>query len=107
MFEDGKKMQFEPARIEVRKGEQIRFVLENSGDENHEFVLATIKENQKHGELMKKFPDMEHDDPNAKRVMTSGNGELLWKFSKRGEFEFACLIPGHYEAGMRGTVIVK
>jgi uncharacterized cupredoxin-like copper-binding protein len=107
MFEDGKKMQFEPVRIEVRKGEQIRFVLENSGDEDHEFVLATIKENQKHGELMKKFPDMEHDDPNAKRVMTSGNGELLWKFTKRGEFEFACLIPGHYEAGMRGTIIVK
>jgi len=107
MFEDGKKMQFEPARIEVRKGEQIRFVLENSGDEDHEFVLATIKENQKHGELMKKFPDMEHDDPNAKRVMTYGEGELLWKFTKRGEFEFACLIPGHYEAGMHGTIIVK
>ena len=107
MFEDGKKMQFEPARIEVRKGEQIRFVLENSGDEDHEFVLATIKENQKHGELMKKFPDMEHDDPNAKRVMTYGDGELLWKFTKRGEFEFACLIPGHYEAGMHGTIIVK
>jgi uncharacterized cupredoxin-like copper-binding protein len=107
MFEDGKKMTFEPARIEVRRGEQIRFVLENNGDEDHEFVLATIKENQKHGELMKKFPDMEHDDPNAKRVMTYGNGELLWKFTKRGEFEFACLIPGHYEAGMHGSVIVK
>jgi uncharacterized cupredoxin-like copper-binding protein len=107
MFEDGKKMTFEPARIEVRRGEQIRFVLENNGDEDHEFVLATIKENRKHGELMKKFPDMEHDDPNAKRVMTYGNGELLWKFTKRGEFEFACLIPGHYEAGMHGSVIVK
>jgi len=107
MFEDGKTKQFEPVRIEVRKGEQIRFVLENTGDEDHEFILATVKENQKHGELMKKFPDMEHDDPNAKRVMTSGNGELLWRFTKRGEFEFACLIPGHYEAGMRGTIIVK
>jgi uncharacterized cupredoxin-like copper-binding protein len=107
MFEDGKKMMFEPAQIEVRRGEQIRFVLKNDGDESHEFVLATIKENQKHGELMKKFPDMEHDDPNAKRVMTYGNGELLWKFTKRGQFEFACLIPGHYEAGMHGTIIVK
>jgi uncharacterized cupredoxin-like copper-binding protein len=107
MFEEGKKMMFEPARIEVRKGEQIRFVLENDGDENHEFVLATIKENQKHEELMKTSPDMAHDDPNAKRVMTYGTGELLWKFTKRGEFEFACLIPGHYEAGMHGTIIVK
>ena len=107
MFEDGKKMLYEPALIEVRRGEQVRFVLENSGDENHEFVLATITENKKHGELMKKFPEMEHDDPNAKRVMTYGSGELIWKFTKRGEFEFACLIPGHYEAGMHGKIIVR
>jgi uncharacterized cupredoxin-like copper-binding protein len=107
MFEDGKKMLYEPASIEVRRGEQVRFVLENSGDEDHEFVLATIAENKKHGEQMKKFPEMEHDDPNAKRVMTYGSGELVWKFTKRGEFEFACLIPGHYEAGMHGKIIVK
>jgi uncharacterized cupredoxin-like copper-binding protein len=107
MFEDGKKMLYEPSLIEVRRGEQVRFVLENSGDEDHEFVLATITENKKHGEMMKKFPDMEHDDPNAKRVMTYGSGELVWKFTKRGEFEFACLIPGHYEAGMHGKIIVK
>jgi uncharacterized cupredoxin-like copper-binding protein len=107
MFEDGKKMLYEPALIEVRRGEQVRFLLENSGDEDHEFVLATIAENKKHGEMMKKFPDMEHDDPNARRVMTYGSGELVWKFTKRGEFEFACLIPGHYEAGMHGKIIVK
>ena len=107
MFEDGKKMLFEPVRIEVRKGEQVRFVLENDGDENHEFVLATIKENQKHGELMKKFPDMEHDDPNAKRVQPTASGEILWKFTKKGEFEYACLIPDHYEAGMHGKIVVR
>ena len=107
MFEDGKKMLYEPALIEVRLGEQVRFVLENSGDEDHEFVLATVAENKKHGEMMKKFPDMEHDDPNAKRVMTYGSGDLVWKFTKRGELEFACLIPGHYEAGMHGKIIVK
>ena len=107
MFEDGKKMLYEPALIEVRLGEQVRFVLENSGDEDHEFVLATVAENKKHGEMMKKFPDMEHDDPNAKRVMTYGSGDLVWKFTKRGELEFACLIPGHYEAGMHGKIFVK
>ena len=61
----------------------------------------------KHAEVMKKNPDMEHNDPNAKRVLPYGNGELVWKFTKRGEFEFACLIPGHYEKGMFGRVIVK
>jgi len=102
-----KDMKYEPASITVRKGEQIRFVLENGGTESHEFMLATVAENRKHGELMKKFPDMEHDDPNAKRLNVGQKGELIWRFTKRGEFEFACLIPGHYEAGMYGKIIVK
>jgi len=109
MHDDGneKNMRFEPALIRVRKGEQIRFVLENGGTESHEFMLATVAENRKHAEVMKKFPEMEHDDPNAKRLAMSQRGELLWRFSKAGEFEFACLIPGHYEAGMHGKIIVK
>lgn len=107
MREDGKKMAFEPARVTVRKGEQIRFILENAGIDDHEFVLATVKENRKHAELMKKFPDMEHDDPNAKRLAPAAHGEILWKFTKAGTFEFACLIPGHREAGMLGKVLVK
>jgi uncharacterized cupredoxin-like copper-binding protein len=102
-----KKMAFEPARITVRKGEQIRFVLENADIDDHEFVLATVDENRKHAELMKKFPDMEHDDPNAKRLAPAAHGEILWKFTKAGTFEFACLIPGHREAGMLGKVAVK
>ena len=109
MRDDGNEqnMRFEPALITVRKGEQIRFLLENGGTESHEFMLATVAENRKHAELMKKFPDMEHDDPNAKRLAMSERGELLWRFTKGGQFEFACLIPGHYEAGMRGKIIVK
>jgi uncharacterized cupredoxin-like copper-binding protein len=107
MREDGKKMAFEPALVTVRKGEQIRFVLENNGIDDHEFVLATVKENRKHAALMKKFPDMEHDDPNAKRLAPGAHGEILWKFTKGGTFEFACLIPGHREAGMLGKVVVK
>jgi uncharacterized cupredoxin-like copper-binding protein len=107
MLENGKKMLFDPAVIEVRRGEQIRFMLSNDGTRDHEFMLATVAENRKHAKLMKKFPEMEHDDPNAKRLSPFNNGELVWKFTKRGEFEFACLIPGHYEAGMHGKIIVK
>ncbi len=107
MREDGKKMAFEPARITVRKGEQIRFVLENDGTDDHEFVLANAAENRQHAELMKKFPDMEHDEPNAKRLAVGEHGEILWKFTKAGTFEFVCLIPGHREAGMVGKVVVK
>jgi uncharacterized cupredoxin-like copper-binding protein len=109
MIDDGSEtvMKFEPAVITVRKGEQIRFALENAGTESHEFMLATVAENRKHAELMKKFPDMEHDDPNGKRLAVFERVELLWRFTKAGEFEFACLIPGHYEAGMHGKIIVK
>lgn len=107
MIEDGKKMLFEPAVVEVRRGEQIRFVLSNDGTEDHEFMLASKADNRKHAAVMKKFPKMEHDDPNAKRLSPFNSGELVWRFTKRGEFEYACLIPGHLEAGMHGKVIVK
>lgn len=107
MNEANGKMQYVPNRIEVRKGEQIRFNLRNNGELDHEIVLATFEMNMKHAEEMKKFPDMEHDDPNAKRLAPKKAGEIVWKFTKAGEFDFSCLIPGHREAGMFGTVVVK
>ena len=107
MLESGKKMLFEPAVVQVRLGEQVRFEIFNEGTWNHEFVLATEAANRKHAELMKKFPDMEHDDPNAVRLSPFASGAILWKFTKRGAFEYACLIPGHPDAGMHGEAIVK
>jgi len=107
MTEAGGKMLFTPSRIEIRKDEQIKFMLRNNGELDHEFVLATTEENLKHAESMKKNPDMEHDDPNAKKLAPKKTGEIVWKFSKAGEFEYSCLIPGHREAGMIGTVVVK
>jgi len=107
MKEGDGTMIFNHNHVEVRRGEQIRFVLENGGELDHEFVLATPKENDKHAQLMQKYPEMEHDDPNAKRVAPKKSGELLWQFTKAGTFEFACLIPGHREAGMHGKVVVK
>ena len=107
MRESGGKMMFAPNRIEVRRGDQIRFVIRNAGELEHEFVLATKTENHKHAEEMRKNPDMEHDDPNMTRVAAKKSGEIVWRFTRRGTFEFGCLIPGHYEAGMFGAVIVK
>jgi uncharacterized cupredoxin-like copper-binding protein len=107
MQETDGKMLFVPDRIEVRRGEQVRFILSNAGELIHEFMLASIAENDKHAELMKKYPDMEHDDPNGKTLQTKATDEIVWKFTKKGEFQFACLIPGHREAGMHGKVIVK
>jgi uncharacterized cupredoxin-like copper-binding protein len=107
MREADGKMLFIPDRVEVRKGDQVRFILRNNGQLEHEFVLATSEENIKHAEEMKKNPEMEHDDPNARRVAPRKTDEIVWRFTKAGQFEFGCLIPGHREAGMTGTVIVK
>jgi uncharacterized cupredoxin-like copper-binding protein len=101
------KMLFVPDRVEVRRGEQIRFVLANVGKVDHEFMLDSIANNAKHKREMEKNPDMEHDDPNGKRLAPKKVDEIVWRFTKRGTFEFACLIPGHYESGMKGTVVVK
>ena len=101
------EMDFAPANIEVKRGEQIRFVLRNVGTEDHEFLLATTEENLKHAELMKKFPKMEHDDPNGVRVAPKQSAEIVWKFTKAGTFEYSCLIPTHRDMGMIGHVRVK
>ena len=100
------KMTYAPDRIEVRRGEQIRFVIKNEGELAHEFLLDSFEGNAKHKLQMEKNPEMEHDDPNGKRLEPKKSGEILWLFDKVGTFEFACLIPGHYEAGMKGVVTV-
>ena len=107
MTERDGKMLFAPDSLQVKRNEQVRFVLKNEGELEHEFMLATVGENLKHAEEMQKSPHMGHEEPNAKRVEPRASGEILWRFSKAGEFEFACLIPGHREVGMFGKVVVK
>ena len=98
---------FTPADVTVKRGETVKFVVANSGKVLHEMVLGTTEELKAHAELMKKFPDMEHADANMAHVKPGAKGEIVWQFTKAGEYQFACLIPGHYEAGMVGKVVVK
>ena len=99
-------MRFTPDLVEVKQGETIRFVHVNGGKVMHEFVLGTKKELDEHAALMKKFPNMEHDEPYMAHVGPGKKGEIVWNFNKVGEFDFACLLPGHYEAGMVGKIKV-
>ena len=101
------EMEYTPSRIEVKRGEQIRFLIRNVGKEDHEFLLATTEENLKHAEAMKKHPHMEHDEPNGVRLAPKQSTEILWKFTKPGTFEYSCLIPDHRDYGMIGRVVVK
>ena len=99
-------MRFEPRRIAVKRGDTVRFVLVNKGRLAHEMVLGTRAELQDHAEQMRKHPGMEHDDPNQANVAAGKTGELVWQFTQAGRFDFACLLPGHFEAGMRGQIDV-
>lgn len=100
-------MRFAPAEITVRRGETVRLVASNKGQVLHEMVLGTPEELRKHADMMKKFPEMEHDEPHMTHVKPGARGEIVWHFTQPGQFQFACLLPGHFEAGMVGTVIVK
>ena len=100
-------MRFRPASIMAKQGETIRFVVKNSGQLKHEFVLGSAKELKEHYEVMKKFPEMEHADANMVTLAAGQTGEVVWKFTKPGKVDFACLQPGHYDAGMKGQVMVK
>jgi uncharacterized cupredoxin-like copper-binding protein len=99
-------MRFNPALIQVREGETLRLVHRNGGQQLHEFVLGTKKELEEHAALMLKFPNMEHDEPYMAHVGAGKRSEMIWHFNRAGEFEFACLIPGHYQAGMVGHIKV-
>jgi uncharacterized cupredoxin-like copper-binding protein len=100
-------MRFSPNRITVKLGETVRLVAINSGKVLHEIVIGTPEELAHHAELMKKHPNMEHDEPYMAHVDPGKKGDIVWTFNRAGSFEFACLIPGHFEAGMRGTIVVQ
>ena len=99
-------MRFTPAVIRVRRGDVVRFVAANKGKVLHEMVLGTMEELKEHAELMKKHPGMEHDEPHMAHVSPGKSGEIGWRFTKAGTYYYGCLIPGHFEAGMLGKVIV-
>lgn len=100
-------MRFTPSSIAVKRGETIRFVVRNDGKLKHEMVLGNTKELKEHAALMQKFPEMEHADPTQVSVEPGKAGEMVWQFTKAGKFDFACLQPGHFEAGMKGSIHVR
>ena len=99
-------MRFHASKFNVKQGETIRFIAKNSGQVKHEMVLGTAKDLKDHYEVMKKNPEMEHADANMVTVAPGKSGEIIWQFTKAGKVDFACLQPGHYDAGMKGLVHV-
>lgn len=100
-------MRFAPHKIEVREGETVRLRAENRGKVLHEIVLGTKADLDAHAEMMARHPGMEHDEPHMAHVAAGQRGDIVWTFNRPGTFDFACLIAGHYQAGMTGTITVR
>ena len=101
------KMRFVPDSLTIKQGTTVKFVVKNRGKQMHEMVIGTMKELKEHAELMKKHPTMEHDEPYMAHVAPGKTQTMAWQFTKAGEFHFGCLVPGHFEAGMVGKIVVK
>ncbi len=99
-------MRFTPDTVTVKAGDTVKFVVKNHGKQLHEMVIGTEKELKEHAALMLKFPTMEHEEPYMAHVSPGKNEEIVWQFTKPGEYHFGCLIPGHFEAGMKGKITV-
>ena len=112
---DATDIAFDRQTIEVRAGETIRFVVTNSGRLVHDFTLGDAATQRAHREEMAemKAPGAGHDHPGDHHghveanaiVLNPGDAkELIWTFAQATDFEFACNLPGHYEAGMMGHI---
>jgi uncharacterized cupredoxin-like copper-binding protein len=100
-------MRFTPDKVTVRLGETVRFRIRNRGHLLHEMVIGTRQELEDHAALMLKFPNMEHAEPYMAHVAKGRTGQIVWTFNRAGEFEFACLVAGHFQAGMVGKITVQ
>ena len=119
---------YEPNVVKIKKGETIKFIIENLGELVHEYNIGTKEMHIKHQPEMQKLIDHEiilgdkidrikmkkmskmdhslgHSHANSVMLEPKKTGELIWKFTKDINLEMACNIPGHYETGMVGNLI--
>ncbi|RBA23644.1 cupredoxin domain-containing protein [Herminiimonas fonticola] len=99
-------MRFTPSTIKVREGETVTLTVTNNGKILHEAVIGSMQELKAHADMMRKFPTMEHEAPYMAHVKPGMSQDIVWTFNRSGEFNFACLIAGHFEAGMVGKITV-
>ena len=112
---------YEPARLTVTAGATVRFEVVNRGALVHEFNIATPAMHAEHQDEMRALmrdgqmtataldADGAHDHPNSLLLAPGEGGELIWTFPDHADvqLEFACNVPGHYEAGMVGPVHLR
>ena len=101
------RMRFRPDSITVKRGDTVRFKVANGGKLLHELVIGTAADLKAHAAMMRQHPDMHHEAPYMVHVPPGEGGEIVWQFTRAGDFAFACLVAGHFEAGMKGRIVVR
>jgi len=99
-------LRFTPDRIKVRRGQTVTFEVHNAGRAMHEFVIGTDAALSEHAAMMRKHPDMEHDAPYMAHVPPGRTQRIHWVFTEAGTYLAGCLLPGHWEGGMKATIVV-
>ena len=100
-------MRYDPAEIRAKPGEAVRIVATNRGKLMHELVIGTRADLEAHAKHMREHPAMEHHGGNSLHVHPGETRAMGWRFTRRGEFLYGCLVPGHFEAGMVGKIVVE
>jgi uncharacterized cupredoxin-like copper-binding protein len=103
----GDDMRFRPGLIQVKAGETVHINVHNTGKVRHEMVLGSLTELKEHAAMMRAQTTMKHADPNSVSLGAGQRGSIVWQFDKQGTVDFACLLPGHHEAGMAGKILVN
>lgn len=114
-------MWFDPESLQIKPGETIKFVITNTGNLEHEFVIGDTASQREHREMMQSMMTQGHGNGGhgghdmaegahggGMPSVTLKPGEaqtLVWTAPDNAEtLEYACNIPGHYEAGMHGSI---
>ncbi len=100
-------MTFTPSQFSADAGETVRIFVKNEGKIPHELVIGSLDNMKNHAEMMRQMPNMQHQESNMITLQPGQMSALIWKFDEPGDVDFACLIPGHMEAGMVGKVSVN
>lgn len=101
------QLQFDPETVDVQVGETIAFEIENTGSVDHEFVLGSADYQEEHEEEMQSGEMEMGHEPNELEVPAGETATLAWHFTGAGTTEFGCHEPGHFPAGMVGTITVS
>ena len=100
-------MRYSPAEIQVKRGEAVRIVATNRGKLMHEIVIGTRADLEAHAKHMREHPGMHHHEGSMLEVPAGETREMRWRPTSAGELFYGCLVPGHFEAGMVGRIVVE